>query len=73
MISLEYRNFENLVYFYSSELRQIRSGRRASEVLSYKERNRLKRYDILTTIYGVAKIKLTERAKSTLKDLERLE
>ena len=73
MLSLEYRNFKNLVDFYSSELRQIRDGRKASEILSYKERNRLKRYGILTTIYGVAKIKLTEKAQSTLKDLESLE
>ena len=72
-MSLEYRNFENLVNFYSSELRQIRAGMRASDVFSYKDRNRLKRYGILTTIYGVAKIKLTERAQSTLKDLESME
>lgn len=66
---MEGRNFENVVAFYASELRQIQAGRRASEILSYKERNRLKRYGILTTIYGVAKIKLTERAKSTLEEL----
>lgn len=72
MLSLECRNFKNLVNFYYSELRQIRAGRRASEVLSYKERKRLKQHGILTPIYGIAKIKITERAQSTLKDLESL-
>ena len=72
MLSLEYRNFENIVDFYASELRQIQAGRKASDVFSWSERNRLKRYGILTPIYGIAKIKITERAKSMLKDLESL-
>ena len=75
MLSLGYRNFENLVAFYASELRQILAGRRASEVFSYNERRRLKKYGILTIARtnDLTKIKLTESAQSKLKDLESLE
>lgn len=64
MLDLEHRNFENLVTFYSSELKQIQAGNRASKIFSWSERNRLNRYGILITICGsrTSKIKITEKA-----------
>lgn len=66
MISLEYRSFKNLIYFYAFELRKIKSGMKASQILSYSERRRLKKYGVLTIEYGLIKISLTEKAKKVL-------
>ena len=75
MIDLGHRNFNNLVAFYASKLRQIMAGRKASKVFSYSERRRLKKYGILTIARtnDLTKIKLTERTQNLLKDLESLE
>ena len=64
---LDEQSFENLVRFYSEELRMIEQGERATNVLSPNVRGRLRDAGILA--YGNMEWMITEDAKKLLSTL----
>jgi hypothetical protein len=64
-------NFRNLVSFYNAELRAIQSGKKAAEVLSTRERQKLKEMGIIKYGLGMSETRITEKALSIIDELNR--
>lgn len=67
----EERSFENLVYFYREELKEIINGSNASDIFPYDFRLRLRRKGILSLNYN--EIVLSDKAIVTLVKLGELD
>ena len=70
-LDLQDVNFRNLVSFYNAELRAIQSGKKAAEVLSERERQKLRDMSIIKYGLGVSETYVTEKALSILDELNR--
>ena len=69
----EEMSFVNMVLFYKDELREVREGAKASEVLSKKDIKLLKARRIVYLTYnghGVSRIILARKAEDILKTTE---
>lgn len=58
---LDEMNFRNMVVHYYNELLSIKNGTRAYEVLSFKERKKLKDQGIVSYDQVSAEVRLTKR------------
>jgi hypothetical protein len=73
MDSYEEVSFVNMVLFYKDELKEVREGAKASEVLSKKEIKLLKARRIVYLTYnghGISRIILTRKTEEILKKTE---
>jgi hypothetical protein len=62
------QTFRNIVNYYSMELGQIRNGKNASTLFTYRQRKKLTKLGVLQLIRDIngSRLKLTDRAKETL-------